>query len=590
MDRSYLGKSFILIFGEAPEFITFLKEEGYKGKIFEFDFESQPNFHAIRDYIKDIVGISFRTFWSSKAESEFKKQGDWITQTVRDLVMQEKERRQLFGINFKHYLLNMGNLPGSYGIGSFKGVFTGKNALVCGAGPSLDSQLAWICENRNNLVIYCCGSARKAMEASGITPDFYVEIDPRSEEHWIELKDSDIPLICTPSVNPGLISKFNTRIFSINHDSSLGRVYAEISPEIKDIGISSNSGLGALASAVYMGNSKVYLAGIDLCLSAENSTHSKHHSHGEDITHQDNLTKVKNNNGEDVFTFYEGFIRSFDQFAKKHSETDIIQLSENGIAFKFIHFEASPIVSIEDFCFENENNSIENCDLLRIFNDIDKNESFIESKYNFIKYNKILSIGEKNFTEELIKKYFSIVEDHLNSNEAFLTSPETFLEIDWEFELNLLSCNSSIRDVLTSSLDRNDFSTEKKINWKLPNVIQVEVKKDNKFVKTSGFYDIVEKAKYKLNYSVNKTSNFNCFWVKGIHDTQAVQIIRHQFPDALVIIEESDMPFLANVLKFVPLHSLLKHQYLICSPEDARKFFDDHPEAVPAVVDNSEYS
>lgn len=56
---------------------------------------------------------------------------------------------------------------------------TRKKALVLGAGPSLDSRLADILQNRQEYILFCCDTAFSVITAKGITPDFFIAIDPQ---------------------------------------------------------------------------------------------------------------------------------------------------------------------------------------------------------------------------------------------------------------------------------------------------------------------------------------------------------------------------------------------------------------------------
>lgn len=54
----------------------------------------------------------------------------------------------------------------------FKDIYKGKTALIVSAGPSLDANIETIKKNRNKMIIFCVGTAFKALANNGITPDF----------------------------------------------------------------------------------------------------------------------------------------------------------------------------------------------------------------------------------------------------------------------------------------------------------------------------------------------------------------------------------------------------------------------------------
>lgn len=54
----------------------------------------------------------------------------------------------------------------------FKDTYKGKTALIVSAGPSLDANIEIIKKNRDKMIIFCVGTAFKALANNGITPDF----------------------------------------------------------------------------------------------------------------------------------------------------------------------------------------------------------------------------------------------------------------------------------------------------------------------------------------------------------------------------------------------------------------------------------
>jgi len=61
-----------------------------------------------------------------------------------------------------------------YSIEDFKWKFTGKNALILGAGPSLKDNIEKIKENRDKFTIFAVNKTLKILEDNNIIPDFTV--------------------------------------------------------------------------------------------------------------------------------------------------------------------------------------------------------------------------------------------------------------------------------------------------------------------------------------------------------------------------------------------------------------------------------
>lgn len=86
----------------------------------------------------------------------------------------------------------------------FKDIYKGKTALIVSAGPSLDANIETIKKNRDKMVIFCVGTAFKALAANGITPDFV---------NIIEIND------CSGQVKGFDLSKINFILEPYTHTS-----------------------------------------------------------------------------------------------------------------------------------------------------------------------------------------------------------------------------------------------------------------------------------------------------------------------------------------------------------------------------------
>lgn len=86
----------------------------------------------------------------------------------------------------------------------FKDIYKGKTALIVSAGPSLDANIETIKKNRDKLIIFCVGTAFKALANNGITPDFV---------NIIEIND------CSGQVKGFDLSKINFILEPYTHTS-----------------------------------------------------------------------------------------------------------------------------------------------------------------------------------------------------------------------------------------------------------------------------------------------------------------------------------------------------------------------------------
>lgn len=149
----------------------------------------------------------------------------------------------------------------------FKDVYKGKTALIVSAGPTLDSCIETIKKNRDKVVIFCVGTAFKALANNGIRPDFLnlIEIHDCSEQ--VKGYDlSDINFILEPYTN-NVFQKLkvkNKLLFPTNraHSNNYWAYITgvDISPYIAKGTVS----YSALYSAKILGCSKIILVGQDL--------------------------------------------------------------------------------------------------------------------------------------------------------------------------------------------------------------------------------------------------------------------------------------------------------------------------------------
>lgn len=123
-------------------------------------------------------------------------------------------------LNAGRYLLNTlrnaGAIAKEGDAASLKGLCRGLPALVVGAGPSLDRNLADISRYRDRVVILAADTALRPLLAAGIEPDVVVATDPTetNARHLCELPAcSRTHLVAEGSVDSESLSEFEGRTF-----------------------------------------------------------------------------------------------------------------------------------------------------------------------------------------------------------------------------------------------------------------------------------------------------------------------------------------------------------------------------------------
>jgi hypothetical protein len=169
---------------------------------------------------------------------------------------------------FANITANIKRLPHTFSTPRLKNRFRNIPAIICGAGPSLTTDL----DPMRHLII-AGGSAIPILSKRGIEPHFTIAFDPNPEEH-ARLKQTDnfsTPLLFGARLNPAAIDLCNPPLGYIpSNTAGFACDYLE-----RELGIKENllSGLdegaqtvtaAAIAMASHFGCDPIILSGVDL--------------------------------------------------------------------------------------------------------------------------------------------------------------------------------------------------------------------------------------------------------------------------------------------------------------------------------------
>lgn len=133
-----------------------------------------------------------------------------------DHAANETARRENAGRYLLNTLRNLPALEREGDVASLEGVAVGVTAIVVGAGPSLDRNLAGIKECRDRALVIAVDTAARPLLAAGVTPDVIVAVDPTetNARHLCELRDGARTwLVAEASVDPAAVAEFVGRTF-----------------------------------------------------------------------------------------------------------------------------------------------------------------------------------------------------------------------------------------------------------------------------------------------------------------------------------------------------------------------------------------
>lgn len=151
--------------------------------------------------------------------------------------------------------------------------------MICGSGPSIDSSIELLRQNKDNCFIMSCGTGLGALLGHGIVPDFHVEVEntPGPAEIITNLAKtfdlSSIVLVATNTVHPELAKHFRNRIFyfrdSVSSSKLFSGKYGQIyyaAPTVAN---------AASRIALGFGFRNVFLLGVDLGAREADKHHSE---------------------------------------------------------------------------------------------------------------------------------------------------------------------------------------------------------------------------------------------------------------------------------------------------------------------------
>lgn len=227
-------------------------------------------------------------------------------------------------------------------------------ALVCGAGPSLTSQLPLIKKLSNKAVIIASGRLGKVFKDNGISPDFIVHLDPETDFDALLPEMPGSTLIAVPGTSPAVTAKFEKIIWTQGDSIFFNRFLRDNNISLHGLSISMTSTVTAIDLALKLGCGNIMLAGNDLCLSRHGTSHVKGY---QSSAYQGKLLEIDGNNGKKVATLKEiNILRiAIEDFLSsiKNEDVRFFNCALKGAAIK----NASKM-SLKDFAAEFANSEI----------------------------------------------------------------------------------------------------------------------------------------------------------------------------------------------------------------------------------------
>lgn len=176
-----------------------------------------------------------------------------------------------------HFLLNtLGALDhkvSSQLLTDYSGVLSGKPAIIVSAGPSLAKNIEFLKKYKDNVVIFCVGTALKTLLKNGIVPDFLNVIERSNTSiHYNMPETAQMMLICEAYTNYTVYEQKFSRVFvTASEETEASRWFLDkISKPLVPFETKGTVAYHALFSAKTLGCNPIILIGQDLAYSDGN--------------------------------------------------------------------------------------------------------------------------------------------------------------------------------------------------------------------------------------------------------------------------------------------------------------------------------
>ena len=338
----------------------------------------------------------------------YKKYKDVVADRLEKYVMAESLKKHLYMAEILHssqkyydnYYHNIFSMPGAHIGNDLKGAFEGVPVIICGAGPSLDKQLARVKELRSRALLFAGGSAINALTARSIIPDFGGTIDPNAAQARRIAKNNseEMPYFYHNRVHKDVLGKIEgPKIFMSGcsdyylpnwFNEQLGLI--EKDSESYDDGYNVISFLTYLAT--FLGCNPIIFIGMDLAYTNKKSYSSSVYavrdiSEGGKYPASDKPIPGKDIYGDKTDTCWKWIDESdwYKGFQEGHLDYNFINATEGGLGFSGI--ENKPLQNVaEEYLQNNFNlkemiseallsselcNNINNDDIFRIMGELE---------------------------------------------------------------------------------------------------------------------------------------------------------------------------------------------------------------------------
>lgn len=243
-----------------------------------------------------------------------------------------------------------------YSIEDFRWKFTGKNALILGAGPSLKDNLENIKNNRDKFVIFAVNKTLETLEKNNIIPDFAVFADAKSVKknyHLSEEFTSKLNIIADWKAETDIAEfKSNNFIVYFSDNELFLKKYAR-DLDIQLFPAEQTTTILSLICANYMDFEKIYFCGLDLAFKGDQPYCNDNTINIEDNTaiiskQKKHITEVMSITGEMIKTRedYSVFIKNLETIIKTRGLKNLYNITDFGALIEGMNYTTFENINI----------------------------------------------------------------------------------------------------------------------------------------------------------------------------------------------------------------------------------------------------
>ncbi len=282
--------------------------------------------------------------------------------------------------------------------------------FIIGNGPSLDGLIKAIERNRNNVILFSCGSAIASLYHANLTPDFHIEMERTAETS--ELIKESVPLTYSQNIRLFGLNTLPPSIFDLfkegyiagkDNDSGFELLNQSYGEPINQLRWSNPTCTNsALSLAIALGFSDIYLFGIDLGFRNVN----KHHAAISDYYVDDKHYHVAREE--------ERHIEVRGNFSHSVMSTEVLINANKNMAMLINEHPHIHVYNLNDGAYIEGSHALKKADI-PVFDDLEDKEALLN---DMLKQNTIaLDVETISLTPKEIASHFRLASTFLNKDQ-----------------------------------------------------------------------------------------------------------------------------------------------------------------------------